>query len=219
MAPFSKVVKQRGGKIETGKRQMASISAADVKRLRERTGAGMMDCKRALQENDGDMDAAVEWLRKKGAAKAEKRAGREAQEGIVESYIHHSRKVGVMLELNCETDFVARTDEFKELARDLAMHIAAADPIAISREEVPAEVVDKERKVFHGQVLEEGKPEHIADKIVEGKLRKFFEERTLLEQKFVKNPEITVADRISETQAKLGEKIAVGRFMRYEVGV
>jgi elongation factor Ts len=197
---------------------MAEITARDVKELRDRTGAGMMDCKRALQESGGDMEAAIEWLRKKGAAKAEKRAGREAQEGVIESYIHHSRKVGVMLELNCETDFVARTEEFQELARDLAMQIAAADPLAISREDVPEELVEKERKVYRGQVLEEGKPEHIAEKIVEGKLRKFFEERTLLGQRFVKNPEITVADRIAESQAKLGEKIAVGRFLRYEVG-
>lgn len=197
---------------------MADISAKTVKELRERTGAGMMDCKRALQETDGDMDAAVEWLRKKGAAKAEKRAGREAQEGVVGSYIHHSHKVGVMVEVNCETDFVARTDEFRALARDLAMHIAASDPIAISREDVPAEIVEKERKVYLGQVVDQGKPEHVAEKIVEGKLRKFFEERTLLEQKFVKDAEITVADRIAATQAKLGEKIAVGRFVRYEVG-
>ena len=197
---------------------MAEITAKDVKELRDRTGAGMMDCKRALQETGGDMEAAIERLRKKGQAKAERRAGREAQEGVIESYIHHSRKVGVMLELNCETDFVARTDEFQELARDLAMQIAAADPLAISPEDVPEEIVEKERQVYRGQVLEEGKPEHIAEKIVEGKLRKFFEERTLLQQKFVKNPEITVADRIAESQAKLGEKIAVGRFLRYEVG-
>lgn len=216
MAPFSKRFGTRTAKGRT--RYMAEVSAKDVKELRDRTGAGMMDCKRALQENDGDPEAAIEWLRRKGAAKAEKRAGREAQEGVVESYIHHSRKVGVLIELNCETDFVARTDEFQELARDLAMHIAASDPIAVSREDVPEDLVEKERKVYHGQVVEEGKPEHIVDKIVEGKLRKFFEERTLLEQKFVKNPEVSVADRIAETQAQLGENIAVGRFLRFEVG-
>jgi elongation factor Ts len=197
---------------------MSQITAADVKALRERTGAGMMDCKRALQETRGDVEAAVEWLRKKGQASAEKRAGREAREGIVESYIHHSRTVGVLVELNCETDFVARTDEFRELARDLAMHIAAADPIAVSREDVPAEVVERERAIYLAQVKEQGKPEHIAEKIVEGKLRKFFEERTLLEQRYVKDPEITVADRIARTQSKLGEKIAVGRFARFKVG-
>jgi elongation factor Ts len=197
---------------------MVEIKATDVKALRERTGAGMMDCKRALQENDGDTEAAVEWLRKKGAASAEKRAGREAREGVVESYIHHSRTVGVLLELNCETDFVARNPEFQELARDLAMQIAATDPIAVSRDDVPTEIVERERSIFLAQIIEEGKPEHIAGKIVEGKLRKFFEERTLLEQKYVKNPEISVTDRVAETQSKLGEKVAVGRFVRFKVG-
>ncbi len=178
----------------------------------------MMDCKRALQETGGDMDAAVEWLRKKGAASAEKRVGKEAREGVVASYIHHSQKVGVLVELNCETDFVARTEQFQSLARDLAMHIAAADPIAVAREDVPAEIIERERSIFLAQVVEQGKPEHIAEKIVEGKLRKFFEERTLLEQKYVKDPERTVADRISDTQAQLGEKIAVGQFARFKVG-
>lgn len=197
---------------------MSDIKAADVKALREATGAGMMDCKRALQENNGDFDVAVEWLRKKGAASAEKRAGREATEGVVEAYIHHSKNVGVLLELNCETDFVARNDEFQTLAKDIAMHIAAADPIAVAREDVSDDVVERERSIFLGQVKEEGKPEHIAEKIVEGKLRKFFEERALLEQKYVKDPEMSVADRIQETQSKLGEKIAVGRFARFKIG-
>jgi len=197
---------------------MSDIKAADVKALREVTAAGMMDCKRALQENNGDFDAAVEWLRKKGAASAEKRAGREATQGVVESYIHHSKNVGVLLELNCETDFVARNDEFQALAKDIAMHIAAADPISVAREDVSDDVVERERSIYLGQVKEEGKPDHIADKIVEGKLRKFFEERTLLEQKYVKDPEMIVADRIQETQSKLGEKIAVGRFARFKIG-
>jgi elongation factor Ts len=178
----------------------------------------MMDCKRALQETAGDIDAAVEWLRKKGAAAAERRVDREAQQGIVECYIHHSRDVGVLVELNCETDFVARTPEFQELARDIAMQIAAADPISVSREDVSVETVEREREIFLAQIKEEGKPEHIADKIVEGKLRKYFEERTLLEQKYVKDPEQSVSDRISETQAQLGEKIAVGRFARFKIG-
>lgn len=178
----------------------------------------MMDCKRALTENGGDMEKAVEWLRRKGAAAAEKRVGKQAGEGIVEAYIHHSRKVGVLLELNCETDFVARTEDFRGLARDLAMQVAATDPIAVSRDQVAEETVARERDIFLAQVKEEGKPEHIAEKIVEGKLRKFFEERTLLEQKYVKDPDITVADRITETQSKLGEKIAVGQFVRYKVG-
>jgi elongation factor Ts len=197
---------------------MSQISATEVKELRQRTGAGMMDCKRALQETSGDMEAAVEWLRKKGAAAAEKRVGREAAEGVIESYIHHSRNVGVLVELNCETDFVARTDDFRELARDIAMHIAATDPIAVSREDVPVETIERERTIYMAQVKEQGKPEHVADKIVEGKLRKFFEERTLLEQKYVKNAEMKVADRISETQGKIGERIAVGRFVRFQVG-
>jgi elongation factor Ts len=196
---------------------MSDIKATHVKELRERTGAGMMDCKRALQENDGDMEAAIEWLRKKGAAAAEKRVGKEAKEGVVEAYIHHSRKVGVLIELNCETDFVARTDDFRTLARDLAMQVAATDPIAVSRESVAEETVAREREIFLAQVKEQGKPEHVAEKIVEGKLRKFFEERTLLEQKYVKNPEISVADRIAETQSKLGEKIVVGSFVRFQI--
>lgn len=197
---------------------MSDIKAADVKALRERTGAGMMDCKRALQENGGDMEASVEWLRKKGAAAAEKRVGKEVREGVVDAYIHHSRKVGVLLELNCETDFVARTADFQELARDLAMQVAATDPIAVSRESVAEETVARERDIFLAQVKEQGKPDHIAEKIVEGKLRKFFEERTLLEQKYVKDPEISVADRISQTQGKLGEKIVVGQFVRFQIG-
>lgn len=198
--------------------QMVEITATQVKELRERTSAGMMECKRALQETEGDVDAAIEWLRKKGAASAEKRAGKSAREGLIESYIHHSGKIGVLLELNCETDFVARTDEFQELARDLAMQVAAADPIAVTREDVPADTVERERSIYLAQAQAEGKPDHIAEKIVEGRLRKFFEERTLLEQKYVKNPEITVADRVVESQAKLGEKIEVGRFARYETG-
>jgi elongation factor Ts len=197
---------------------MSQITATVVKELRDRTGAGMMDCKRALQETDGDMEAAVEWLRKKGAAAAEKRVGKEASEGIIASYIHHSGKVGVMVELNCETDFVARTDDFQELARDVAMHVAASDPIAVSQEDVPEDTVAREREIYKAQAIEEGKPEHIAEKIVDGKLRKFFEERTLLDQKYVKDPERSVAERIQDTQAKLGEKIAVGRFARFKIG-
>ncbi len=178
----------------------------------------MMHCKRALEESGGDMEAAVEWLRKKGAAAAEKRVGREARQGIIESYIHHSRNIGVLVELNCETDFVARTSEFQELARDIAMQIAAADPIAVSREDVPQDLIERERSIYLAQVKEQRKPEHVVDRIVEGKLRKFYEERTLLEQKYVKNPDITVAGRISEAQAKIGERIAVGRFVRFQVG-
>ncbi len=197
---------------------MAEIAAAAVKELRDRTGAGMMDCKRALQETGGDMETAVGWLRKKGAAAAEKRVGKAAREGIVASYIHHSGKVGVIVELNCETDFVARTDDFQELARDIAMHVAASDPIAVSQEDVAEDTIAKEREIYKAQAMEEGKPENIAEKIVDGRLRKFFEERTLLDQKYVKDPERSVSDRIQETQAKLGEKIAVGRFARFKIG-
>ena len=197
---------------------MAEITATQVKELRDRTGAGMMDCKRALQETDGDIAAAVEWLRKKGAAAAEKRVDRQAQQGVIESYIHHSRNVGALVELSCETDFVARTPEFQELARDLAMHITAADPVALDPDGIPEETVERERSIYLAQVKEEGKPDHIVAKIVEGKLRKFFEDRTLLKQKFVKNPELTVSQRISETQAKLGENIVVGRFARFKIG-
>lgn len=197
---------------------MAEITAEQVKQLRDRTGAGMMDCKRALQEAGGDVEAAIDWLRKRGAATAEKRADKVAEEGVVESYIHHSKRIGVMVEVNCETDFVARTDDFQALARELAMHIAASDPIGVDRDDVPEEVVERERAIYQAQAEEEGKPEHIAEKIVEGRLRKYFEERTLMEQAFVKNPEITVADRIAEAQAKLGEKIKVSRFVRYHVG-
>jgi len=200
------------------RQSMAEIAAAAVKELRDRTGAGMMDCKRALQETGGDMETAVEWLRKKGAAAAEKRVGKAAREGIVASYIHHSGKVGVIVELNCETDFVARTDDFQELARDIAMHVAASDPIAVSQEDVAEATIAKEREIYKAQAMEEGKPENIAEKIVDGRLRKFFEERTLLDQKYVKDPERSVSERIQETQAKLGEKIAVGRFARFKIG-
>jgi elongation factor Ts len=197
---------------------MAEITVEQVKQLRGRTGAGMMDCKRALEEADGDIEEAIDLLRKRGAATAEKRADKVAEEGVVEAYVHHSRNIGVLVEVNCETDFVARTDDFQELAREIAMQVAATDPIAVSREDVPAEVVERERAVYLGQAKEEGKPDEIAEKIVEGRLRKYFEQRTLMEQAFVKNPEITVADRIAEAQATLGEKIKVRRFTRFEVG-
>ncbi len=196
---------------------MTETTASQVKELRERTGAGMMDCKRALQQTGNDIETAIELLRAKGAA-AEKRSSRETREGVIEAYIHHSKNVGVLLELNSETDFVARTSDFQELARDLAMHIAASAPIALSPEDVPEEVVARERAIYLAQVKEERKPENIADKIVEGKLRKFFEESTLLKQKYVKDPDITVADRIAETQGKLGEKIVVSRFVRFQLG-
>jgi elongation factor Ts len=195
-----------------------TISPKDVSELRARTGAGMMDCKRALEEATGDMDKAVEILRKKGIAKAEKRAGRFASQGLVVSYIHHNQQVGVLLELNSETDFVARNEAFGQLARDIALHIASADPIGVNPEDVPAEMLDRERRIAEEQVAAEGKPENIRAKIVEGKLKKFVAERTLLEQPFVRNDKITVGELIKEASGKLGEAISVRRFARFQIG-
>lgn len=195
-----------------------SVSASDVKALRDRTGAGMMDCKRALQETGGDLEAAIDLLRTKGAAKAAKRAEKAANEGVVGHYMHHGAKLGVLVEVNCETDFVANTDEFQALARDLAMHIAAARPVAVSPDDLAPELVERERQVYLEQVRAEGKPEAIQEKIVEGKLKKFYEEATLLNQPFVKNPDQTIEQLITEVSAKTGEKIEVARFSRIEVG-
>ncbi len=195
-----------------------AISAQEVKKLRDRTGAGMMDCKRALQETEGDMEAAVDVLRSRGAAKAEKRAGKAANEGRIGHYVHFGGRIGVLVELNCETDFVANTDEFGELARDLAMHIAASEPLAVEPDGIPDEIVERERKVFLDQAKEEGKPEHIQEKIVEGKLRKYYEQHALLEQGFVKDPDRSIQDLLDEATAQLGEKIEIGRFVRFEVG-
>ena len=195
-----------------------SISAKDVKELRDRTGAGMMECKGALTEAAGDMEAAIDILRARGAAKAAKRADREAREGVVGSYIHMGGRIGVLVEVNCETDFVAKTDGFLQAVKDIAMHIAAANPVAIRREDFPAELVERERGVYREQMKESGKPEHIWDKIVEGKLEKFFQEQALLEQPFVKNPDVTVKQLITEVSGKTGEKIEVRRFTRYALG-
>lgn len=195
-----------------------SVNAKDVKTLRDRTGAGMMDCKKALEEAGGDIEAAIDILRASGAAKAAKRVGKDANQGTVGFYLHHGGRIGVLVELNCETDFVANTDEFRQVARDIAMHIAAANPLAINAEDIPADVVERERQVYLEQVRGEGKPEAIQEKIVDGKLRRFFEESTLLKQPFVKDPERTVEAMITELSAKTGEKIAVGRFSRVEVG-
>ncbi|TVP42070.1 MAG: translation elongation factor Ts [Gemmatimonadales bacterium] len=195
-----------------------SVTARDVKELRDRTGAGMMDCKKALTETGGDMEAAIDLLRSKGTAKAAKRAERSANEGTIGSYIHHGGRIAVMLELNCETDFVANTEAFQGLARDLAMHVAATNPVSVSAADVPAELVERERAIYLEQVRNEGKPENIQEKIVEGKIRKFFEEVTLLQQPFVKNPDQTVEQLIIEVAARTGEKIEVARFVRYAVG-
>jgi elongation factor Ts len=195
-----------------------TISPKDVSELRARTGAGMMDCKRALEEAGGDMDKASEVLRKKGIAKAEKRSGRTASQGLVVSYIHHNQQVGVLLELNCETDFVARNEAFGQLARELALHVASADPIGVNPEDVPAELIERERRIAEEQVAAENKPEQIRAKIVDGKIKKFVAERTLLEQPFVKNDKITVGELIKEASGKLGETISVRRFARFQVG-
>ncbi|MBX6352319.1 MAG: translation elongation factor Ts [Thermoflavifilum sp.] len=194
------------------------ITAAMVKELRERTGAGMMDCKKALTEAGGDMDRAIEILREKGIASAAKKAGRVTAEGLVEAYIHGGGRIGVLVEVNCETDFVAKNEEFRAFVHDVAMHIAAANPQYVRRDEVPAEVVEKERSILRQQTLNEGKPEHIVDKIVEGRLEKFFREVCLLEQPFVKDPDKTVEDVLKEKIAHIGENIAIRRFVRYVLG-
>lgn len=195
-----------------------SISASQVKELRERTGAGMMDCKKALTETGGDLEKAIDLLRSKGAAKAAKRAEKATNEGTVGSYVHHGGRIAAMVVLNCETDFVANTDDFKGLARDLAMHVAAADPMAVRAEEMDADVVERERAVYLEQVRDEGKPEQIWEKIVDGKLNKFFTDRVLLKQPFVKDPDQTIEELITTVSAKTGEKIEVSHFARFAVG-
>jgi elongation factor Ts len=195
-----------------------AISAQAVKELRDRTAAGMMECKNALMESGGDMEAAIDILRARGAAKAAKRADREARDGVIGSYIHMGGKIGVLVEVNCETDFVAKTDAFQQLVRDVAMHIAAANPVAIRREDFPQELVERERGVYREQMRESGKPEKIWDKIVDGKVEKFFADQALLEQPFVKNPDQTVGQLITEVSGKTGEKIDVRRFTRYALG-
>lgn len=194
------------------------ISAKDVGILRSRTGAGMMDCKRALEETAGDMDKAVEFLRKKGIARAEKRVGRVVREGLVGSYVHFNGKVAVLVEVDCETDFVARTDEFQQLVRDLAMHIASAKPIAVTTDQVPEDIVARERAIFEAQVAESGKPEHVRARIVDGKMKKYYKENVLLEQAFVRDDKKTVSDLVTEVSGKVGENVVVRRFVRYELG-
>lgn len=195
-----------------------SISANLVKELRERTGAGMMDCKKALTETGGDIDKATDYLREKGLAAAAKKAGRIAAEGLVESYIHGAGRIGVLLEINCETDFVAKTEDFKALARDIAMQIAAAKPEYVRREEVPGDAVQKEKEILRAQALNEGKPEKIVEKMVEGRIDKYYKEVCLMEQTFIKDPDLTVEKLITEKIAKIGENISVRRFARYELG-
>ena len=194
------------------------ISAAEVKKLRDMTGAGMMDCKNALKETNGDVDKAIEFLRKKGIASATKRSGREVNEGVIISYIHPGSRLGVLVEVNCETDFVAKTDDFQALAKDIAMQIAASNPIAVNREDISQELVDKEMDIFRTQAKNEGKPEQVIEKIVQGKLDKYYQEIVLMEQSFVKNPDKTIQEYMMEVSGKIGENISIKRFVRYQIG-
>lgn len=197
---------------------MAEITAALVKELRERTGAGMMDCKKALSATDGDLEKAIDFLREKGLAAAAKKAGRVAAEGLVEAYIHGGGRIGVLVEINCETDFVAKTDAFKELVKDIAMHIAATNPSYLKREEVPTAELEHEQAVLAEQARNEGKPEKIIEKMVAGRIEKYYKEVCLMEQPFVKDPDKTISDLITESIAKIGENISIRRFTRYQLG-
>ena len=197
---------------------MSTISATAVKELREMSGAGMMDCKKALTEASGDLEKAIDILRKTGMAKARKKSGRSAKEGIILPYIHPGAKLGVLLEINCETDFVANTDDFKNLSKDIAMHIAASAPMSVSREDIPQETLEREKEIYADQARQSGKPENIIEKMTEGRLNKFYQENVLLEQTFVKDSDKTVADLITETVAKLGENILISRYSRFQLG-
>ncbi len=197
---------------------MANISAAMVKQLREKTGAGMMDCKNALSEVEGDVEKAIELLRKKGLATAQKRAGRALSEGMIQSYIHMTGKLGVLVEVNCETDFVAKNEDFQEFTKNIAMHIAATNPLGISPEDISQEIIEKEKEIYRAQALDMGKPENVVDKIVEGKLNKFYEESCLLKQPYVRDTDISIADLLNQMIAKIGENISIKRFVRYQIG-
>ena len=197
---------------------MQTISASAVKELREISGAGMMDCKKALTEASGDLEKAIDILRKTGMAKALKKSGRSAKEGIILPYIHPGSKLGVLLEINCETDFVANTDDFKNLSKDIAMHIAASAPISVTREEIPQRTLEREKEIYADQARQSGKKEDIIEKMTKGRLNKFYQENVLLEQSFVKDPDKTVSDLITETVAKLGENILISRFSRFQLG-
>ncbi|MGM0654950.1 MAG: translation elongation factor Ts [Thermodesulfobacteriota bacterium] len=197
---------------------MAEITAQMVKELRAATGSGIMDCKKVLADADGNMDKAIELLRKKGLAKAAKRAGRSTSEGIIYSYIHTGAKLGVLLEVNCESDFVAKTEDFENFAKDIAMHIAAANPAGLVPEDVDQSVIEKEREIYRAQMQEEGKPENIIDKIVDGKVEKFYKEVCLLSQQYIKDPQKTVEDVLKETIGKIGENIQIKRFARFQIG-
>ena len=195
-----------------------AISTSLIKELREKTGVGIMDCKAALNECAGDIDHAVDYLRKKGIATAKKRGGRATTQGQVQSYIHPGGQLGVLLEINCETDFMAKTDDFTNFVKDIAMQIAAANPVAVDRKGVPDDIIEKEKQIYVSQAKESGKPEKVLEKIVEGKLKKFFSEACLLEQSFVKNPDIIIQDLLNELMAKTGENILIRRFARFQLG-
>jgi elongation factor Ts len=194
------------------------ISSEQVKELREKTGVGIMACKNALQETDGDITAAIEILRKRGIAKAQKREGRSASEGQIQAYVHMGGKIGVLVEVNCETDFSAKTDDFTRFTKDLAMQIAATNPMSISSDDLPQEVVEREKEIYRAQALDSGKPEKVVDKIVEGKLKKFFTDVCLIDQPYVKDPNLTVQDLLNELKAKTGENIVIKRFARFQLG-
>lgn len=195
-----------------------AIAPALVKELREKTGCGMMDCKKALEEANGSIEQAIEILRKKGLAELAKKAGRAAKEGLVDAYIHPGGRIGVLLEVNCETDFVARNEDFKNFVHDVAMQIAAASPLYVSREQVPDDVVKNEKEIYRAQAIQEGKPEKFVDKIISGRLEKFYQTVCLLEQPFIKNQEITVQDYLGSVVAKIGENVSIRRFIRYQLG-
>ena len=197
---------------------MTTISATMVKQLREKSGAGMMDCKQALVECDADIDKAVDFLRKKGLATAQKRAGRAMTEGTIQSYIHMGGKLGVLVEVNCETDFVAKNEDFVQFAKNIAMHIAATNPLGVRAEDVPEETIQRERDIYQAQALETGKPENVVTKIVDGKMNKFFKENCLLNQPYVRDPDLAVEDVLNELIAKIGENITIKRFVRFQTG-
>jgi elongation factor Ts len=195
-----------------------AVNAADVKALREMTGVGIMDCKKALVETGGDTKKAVEYLRKMGLKTLEKKAGREAKEGLIQHYIHPGSRLGVLVEINCETDFVAKTDDFQTFAKNVAMHIAASNPKVVKREELPQEIIDKEMEIYRTQAIEQKKPENIIDRFAQGKLEKYYQEVCLLEQSYIRDPNVTIQELLKETVAKLGENIVIKRFVRYQLG-
>lgn len=195
-----------------------SVSAADVKKLREITGAGIMDCKQALAETNGEIEKAIENLRKKGIAKAEKKATRETKDGIIDCYIHPGSRLGVMVEVSCETDFVAKTDDFRKFVRDIAMQVAASDPLVVKREDLAPEIIEREMNIYKSQVINQKKPEHVAEKIAQGKMEKFYQEVCLMEQSFIKDPNKTISELTKELIGKLGENIAIRRFARFQLG-